>query len=257
MPEQPLPLIVSLTTLPSRIEHLRPTLDSLLAQTCRPDQVLLCLPRWSRREECAYAAPAWAGDYAPLLTVVDTGEDFGPGTKLLGALPAITQPSCLVIADDDMRYAPVFLEHLYAHQVADTAASFSYYTFSNGRFPIGQGADGISVYTPNLDGIMEFARRVIPNRKLLVVDDLWISAFLWRRGVAMKSLAALIGEGNRIYEASHSLNQLRDLEGDLARSTAMWDGLNALLELGLLGRGNQIVAQAKAFARRVRSRLGG
>jgi hypothetical protein len=252
-----MPLVVRLTTLPSRLDHLRPTLESLTRQTRVPDRILLCLPRWSRREQQPYIAPAWLADFAPLLSVVDCGDDYGPGTKLLGALPCLAEPSCLVIADDDMRYARTFLQHLYEHQVADTSASFSYYTFSNGYFPIGQGADGISCFGPNLQGIMEFALAVARHPQLFVVDDLWISAFLWRRGVAMKSLAGLVGPDGRIYEESHALNQLRALQGDLSRRTAMWEGLNYMLEQGLLGRRNQIIAQAKRLARGIRARMRG
>jgi hypothetical protein len=182
-----LPLFVGLTTLPSRIHHLRPTLDSLTAQTDRPDKVLLCLPRWSRREECPYGRPEWLADYAPMLEVVECEEDWGPGTKLLGCLDHLTPPTCLVIADDDMRYRPFFLEGLYSSQVEDKGSSFSYWTFPCGPFDVGQGADGLSFYSPNLEGMRSFANKAIQSPQLRVVDDLWISAFLKRRGVGAKT----------------------------------------------------------------------
>jgi hypothetical protein len=250
-----LPLFVGLTTLPSRIQHMRQTLDSLMAQTRVPDRVLLCLPRMSRREGCVYERPQWLADYAPILEVVECKEDWGPGTKLLGCLDHITQPTCLVIADDDMRYRPFFLEGLYRSQVADTASSFSYWAYPCGPFMVGQGADGFSFFSPNLAGMWPFANKALQSPQLRVVDDLWISAFLKHRGVAVKSIKHLIPDQGLAYEVAHSVNQLQDMGGDLGRETAMIAGTRYLLESGLLGRQQQGSAILKKVARRAREAL--
>ena len=251
-----LPLFVGITTLPSRIGHLRSTLDSLLAQSRLPDKILLCLPKWSHREQCAYGRPDWLADYAPMLEVVDCAHDWGPGTKLLGCLDHLVQPSCLIVADDDMRYRPAFLEGLYGSQIEDTGSSFSYWTFPCGPFAVGQGADGFSFYSPNLQGIRSFADKVLRSPQLRVVDDLWISAFLKHRGVAVKSIRHLLGEGT-VYEAAHSVNQLRNLGGDLEREAAMTAGVRHLLESGLLGQRAQAIALLKRMLRGVRDSMHG
>lgn len=248
-----LPLFVGLTTLPSRIHHLQPTLDSLKAQTRMPDKILLCLPRWSRREGCPYDRPEWLADYAPMLEVVECEEDWGPGTKLLGCLDHFTHPTCLVIVDDDMRYRPFFLEGLYSRQVEDTDSSFSYYTFPCGPFDVGQGADGFSFYSPNLKEIWSFANQVLQRPQLRVVDDLWISAFLKSRGIGVKSTQHLIPDSGTVYEVAHSVNQLRNLEGDLGREAAMTGGAQYILENGLLGRRAQATALLKKALRSARN----
>lgn len=244
-----LPLHVGLTTLPSRICHLQATLDSLMAQTKMPSKILLCLPRWSKREQCRYDRPHWLSDYAPTLEVVDCEDDWGPGTKLLGCLDHFTQPTCLVIADDDMRYRPFFLEGLYGRQVEDTGSSFSYYTFPCGPFNVGQGADGFSFYSPNLEGIRLFANAILKHPQLRVVDDLWISAFLKRQGVVVQSVKHLIPDQGTVYEVAHSVNQLRNLEGDLGREAAMTGGTQYILENGLLGRRIQAISLLKKALR--------
>jgi hypothetical protein len=248
-----LPLLVSLTTLPSRVGHLRPTLDSLADQTRPADRILLCLPRVSRREGVAYPRPDWLADYAPLVQVVACAEDDGPGTKLLGALPQVTAPACLVIADDDMRYGPTFLDNLYQAQCADRRAAFSYYTYHTGPITVGQGADGFCFYTPYLLDLPAFAQRAMRSPHLRVVDDLWISAFLWRQGIPIRSLAHLIPDGVPIYQPSHTESQLRNLSGELARRTAMQRGLAFMQETGMLGRGEQLKAWLKKPLRRLRS----
>jgi hypothetical protein len=244
-----LPLLVSLTTTPSRLPHIRPTLDSLFEQTLTPDRVLLCLPTWSKRENTRYCWPVWLSAYVPRLQIVECQEDFGPGTKLLGALDHMQDPSCLIIADDDMRYKRSFLEILYQHQIRNTRASFSYYTYKVGPITLGQGADGFSFHSSNLRGIRPYAERAIAFPPLRVVDDLWISAYLWHRGVQVESLAHTVPDRGAVYEISHSLCQLRDLSGELDRRNANKDGLNYLFEKGLLGRGHQVVSLAKKVAR--------
>jgi hypothetical protein len=250
-----LPLAVALTTLPSRLELMRPAIESLLAQTRRPDHILLSLPRWSRREACSYPRPTWLLDCAPTLEVLTCEEDYGPGTKLLGCLCRLERPTCLVLADDDLYYRPFFLETAYQHQVADTGSSFSFFTYSRGRFTIGQGADGFTFYSPNLDGIQGFAERALQSPALWVMDDLWISAYLAQRGVPVRSLEPLLPEGTRIYEKIHTLNQLRYLSGESSRRQSLQAGIRFLFESGLMGRPAQAFALTKKAWRSIKSAL--
>ncbi len=250
-----IPLVVSMTTLPSRIQSIRPALDSLCRQNTPPDRIMLCLPRKSRREGVGYEPPSWLQDYAPLLEVVRCEEDSGPGTKLLGGLDRITTPSCLVIADDDMRYREMFLQHLYEHQIRDLKACFTYYAYPAEPLTIGQGADGFSFYTPLLDGIVPYAERAMRSAHLRAIDDLWISGFLWSRGIPVKSLGHLLPSGETVYESVHYINQLHRIEGDLSRKNVLLHGVNHLKELGLLGRRHQVVSLIKKPLRAIRNRL--
>jgi hypothetical protein len=247
-----LPLFVGVTTLPSRIHHLRATLDSLTTQSRIPDKILLCLPRWSVREKRTYDRPAWLAGYAPVLEVVECEEDWGPGTKLLGCLGHLSRPTCLVIVDDDMRYRPFFLETLWASQTEDTRSSFSFWTYPAGPFVVGQGADGFSFFSPNLEGLSDFARKALRSSHLRLVDDLWISAFLRTRGISVRSVQHLILGKGTAYEAAHSVNQLADLEGELEREAVMTAGTRYLLETGMMGRRAQAVALSKKVARKIR-----
>lgn len=239
------PLFVSLTTLPSRIFHIQRTLDSLCNQTQPPDMIFLCLPRWSIREQCEYPRPDWLSEYRAKLKICETEEDYGPGTKLLGCLNEISVPSCLVVADDDMAYKSYFLQTIYNNQTANPKASFSFYTYPAGPFEVGQGADGFSFFTPNLVGIKKFAKKALTYPQLRVVDDLWISAFLKRNGIPVRTLKAEIPTGETVYEITHTMNQLHHLKGDLERERAMAQGIQQLRESGLLGRRQQIFGMMK------------
>ncbi len=233
------PLYVGLTTLPSRIHHLRPTLDSLRNQTFPPDAILLCLPRRSIREDCAYDRPGWLQEYAPLLRIVDCEEDHGPGTKLLGCLDHLPEQGCLVLVDDDLVYRPFLLDCLYRRQVADPRSSFSFWTYSFEGIDVGQGADGFSFHVPNLAGIREFAERAVRHPQLRFADDLWISAFLKRAGISVRSLRHELPDDEDVYETVHRVNQLRDMEGVHARQAVLVEGARYLFESGMMAPENR------------------
>lgn len=230
------PLYVGLTTLPSRIGRIRDTIESLLSQTLVPDKIFISIPDRSLRENRGYELPEWLQNpLSPRVEVVHCSEDYGPGTKVLGCLPRISEPACLIVVDDDLKYSPFVIEKLYQAQQSDHGSSFSFFVYKLGPFPIGQGADGFSFYTPNLAGIADFARVALRNRALFVTDDLWTSLFLRNRGIRVRSLRFLLLPGEAVYEQTHDRpNQLRHLTGDLERQAAMSAGIRYLVSSGLL-----------------------
>lgn len=95
-------VVVSLTTLPSRIGGVVETIDSLLQQTLQPDAIYLNVPSASERfKEESYVIP-------PHLSKLDKvrvrrTEDYGPVTKLIPTLDEERDPNTLIITvDDDM-----------------------------------------------------------------------------------------------------------------------------------------------------------
>jgi hypothetical protein len=225
-----IPVVVSITTLPSRIGKLRPCLDSLLAGDARPDKILLPLPKFSKREGCAYEIPGFLKEhYGGAVEVVEAEQDWGPGTKVLGALSRLPDPCYLVAADDDVRYRPDFLSGLLTAQRADHAASFSHHTYRTGGLTIGQGCDGFSFFSPNLRGLDAFYREHVRGTDLFYHDDLWVSFFLFTRGIAIKRPAPGKNAGP-MYDVVHHTNPLHALTGDLARKQLNRRGLRRLLQ---------------------------
>lgn len=230
------PVYVGLTTLPSRIGRCRDTLESLLSQTIVPDRIFVSIPDRSMREGCGYDVPEWmTRDLSPRVEVVRCSQDYGPGTKVLGCLPRISRSGCLIVVDDDLKYSPTVVERLFEAQMRDHRSSFSFFVYRLGPFPIGQGADGFSFYTPNLAGIEEFARAALRNPALFVTDDLWISLFLRNKGIRVRSLRFLLGPDESVYAQTYDRpNQLRHLSGELQRHAAMSAGMRYLVRSGLL-----------------------
>jgi hypothetical protein len=101
-------LIVTLTTIPSRIDALAPALKSLLRQTSAPEQIRLCVPAWNEREQRAISVPAWLEGLRSVVVVPCA--DQGPATKFLATLGAVAPDQAVVVVDDDRVYHPRLLE---------------------------------------------------------------------------------------------------------------------------------------------------
>ena len=103
-------VIVGLTTIPSRLPFLVPTLKSLLLQNVPPGKILLHLPKHSRREEVEYSVPQELQGLEVIQIV--RCPDWGPATKILPALLDSGPDQRLVAVDDDRIYRPTLLEDL-------------------------------------------------------------------------------------------------------------------------------------------------
>ncbi len=103
-------MIITLTSIPPRFDHLGPTLQSFLEQTHRADEIQLWIPSVYRR------FPDWDGALPDLpkgVTVCRCDEDFGPATKILPAARHYRGSSTeLVFADDDQIYPPEWLARI-------------------------------------------------------------------------------------------------------------------------------------------------
>jgi hypothetical protein len=103
-------VVVTLTTLPSRIDRIAPTIKSLLNQTVCPAAIRLNLPAVSRREQRAYAVPGWLRQLESV--TICPCEDLGPATKLVPALADTPPDRRLIVVDDDRIYHRGFIEQL-------------------------------------------------------------------------------------------------------------------------------------------------
>jgi hypothetical protein len=228
-----IPVFVGITTLPSRICLMRPALESLLEGSMAPDRIFLSLPEKALRDSGPYIIPEYFSEppFSEKLEIIRTPEDYGPGTKLLGMLEKITQPCYVVLADDDVTYKKFFLRRLIEHQRRDHQSCFSFFTYSLGGLCVGQGVDGFSFWSPNLDGIFDFFRQHIAGRDVMFHDDVWISYFMMSRSIAVKSLRALLEEAGVDEVRNEVLHHVKAL----------------VLETGRLSRKNLILSVIGLF----------
>lgn len=96
-------IIISLTTIPSRINLIEPVLDSLINQTIRPDMIYLNVPRRYNRFGICAQIPEFI-QKKKIVKVFYLDKDYGPATKFIGSLlnPDISENDIVLVTDDDV-----------------------------------------------------------------------------------------------------------------------------------------------------------
>src|SRR6266704_3800221 len=122
-------VIASLSTVPGRINNLRPTIRSLLKQTRPPDEIVLAIPEFSVREQRPYVVPKYIFQL-PRVRVLRCREDYGPATKFIAAiqdeLAAGRENTLIMVVDDDRLYPRDALETYlhFSEQLPNAALCF-------------------------------------------------------------------------------------------------------------------------------------
>ena len=104
--------VVSLTSIPSRLPHIAPTIKSLMRQSLAPGRIILNLPAHSARENRAYIIPAFL--HGLKAVEIHRCDDLGPATKLLPSLQRLAPSQAILVVDDDRIYHRTVLETLLA-----------------------------------------------------------------------------------------------------------------------------------------------
>ena len=169
---------VSLTSIPPRFLGLEKTLISLNEQEIQPEKIFLNIPKYFERFSNSDF------DFNSLLKKYENLEiiscnDFGPGTKLLGAYKKITKYDYVVLVDDDHIYNNQMLKIFYEQALISLDKSYSFCVYDLMDCKIGQGADGFLINTQFVKGMLKFYDKYVKNnKKLFLNDDLWISIYL-------------------------------------------------------------------------------
>ena len=108
-------IVVGLTTTPTRIGKIMPTIQSLLAQSRPADQIILSVP-----EKLARTGERFGDIPKEILALADAGKlqihrtkDYGPATKFIGSLEVGGDPDDKICwLDDDILYSPLLLQIL-------------------------------------------------------------------------------------------------------------------------------------------------
>ncbi|PYL66164.1 MAG: hypothetical protein DMF20_07235 [Verrucomicrobia bacterium] len=197
-------VIVSLSTVPDRINNLRPTIRSLLKQTRPPDEIVLAIPEFSVRERRPYVVPKYISRL-PRVRILRCREDWGPATKFIAAiqdeLAAGRQNTLIVVVDDDRIYPRDALETYlyYSEQLPDAALCFrgaampSTLDWDDAKMIYAKDLREprpVAVITGCGSYLVQprFFDRSLWNYSeappvAFYIDDIWISAWLSRRGV--------------------------------------------------------------------------
>lgn len=109
-------IVASYTTIPSRYDVLYNSINTLLSQTVKLDAIYVTIPYYSTRLKQAY--PPIPDKLANICTVIRSDIDYGPCSKLYGALISESDPdTCIISCDDDVKFTSNFVEKLINHHI--------------------------------------------------------------------------------------------------------------------------------------------
>ncbi len=208
-------VIVSLTTIPSRISVLYKTIKNILKQTQYINKIYLNIPSISSRGD-EYEIPEKLSDFIyennkkgeTKIILNRRCKDIGPGTKLYPTLQREKNPNTFIITiDDDMIYDKRMIELLVKEYMISPNRALGYHGWNVG--PKGQMKDlGSILAGGNIDVLEGFAgvlyvrhlfmrkgrdHWIDESKKLLTMmkagkecfytDDVWISAWFAKQDI--------------------------------------------------------------------------
>lgn len=220
-------VVITMTTIPDRLQHLGPTLTSLLDQIVRVDEICLNLP-YTSRKGLRYKIPKWLSSLKSV-KIHRCDVDQGPGTKLLPTLKREqdrrNMNTRIIVVDDDNIYnsntIKILLqkfENLAAKKgegkIAVTNFGLSLtsdkltsgkkrpsipkcirtYISPGGKVDLLQGFSGFVVtpamFPPEVHylGTEEMHKLKDCPKEAISVDDIWFSGWLMRNNVEIRSL---------------------------------------------------------------------
>jgi hypothetical protein len=195
-------IIVSMTTIPGRINKIFPAINSLMDQALKPDRIYLSVPSHSRRENRTYIVPEGLLNH-PLVKVVPADRDWGPATKLIPVLMnKETTPDGMILAvDDDNIYPHAFLSTFrhYARILPHAALSLrGWHIPASRRWKDSREFTGVQISTPVKTNVVTGCGGILVRPcffdeaffdydkappQAFFVDDIWISGHLARRNI--------------------------------------------------------------------------
>ena len=182
--------IVSLTTIPSKFEHLYLTIDSLMNQTLLPSKIIIHIPyqynfRLNGSEISNTQIEQFLNKYKGFnITINRVDQDYGPGTKLLGLLysnllPLDTTNTYIILVDDDLIYKPYMIERFDQEIKENKTEIASYWTYRYNEITIGQGSDGFLIQLKQLDRFLNYYDKIKQQDYVNYHDDFYISYYFY------------------------------------------------------------------------------
>ena len=201
-------VIVTFTTIPSRISQIKPTIISLLQQTYRPSIIELNLAKNPQKIDEAWSLPLWL-EKLNSVSIHWLDHDYGPASKLIPTLERHQDEDCLIIVvDDDMIYSKSLVERLLK---ADQQSNGERVFCANGhpivknhhffespsdrriksgerRVAIIEGCGGYSLH-PKYFNLNDLKSLKGAPEGAMRMDDIWFSGHLSRRNIPKIQIA--------------------------------------------------------------------
>ncbi len=170
----------SITSLPSRIDNIDETINSIKKQTLKPEKIFLNLPyKYKRFPDYQFSNNQLAKLNKYNIEIIRC-DDYGPATKLMGSISYIKNNyDCVILIDDDHIYHERIFE-IFIDNFKKKEANYSYYLNKIFNIQNGQCSDGFLIDVKLLDNIEVFYNKYVKNNKnMFLDDDLWFAIYLY------------------------------------------------------------------------------
>ncbi len=127
-------VVISLTTIPSRINKIRPTLISLMDSTKRIDEIQINIP-YKSLKGIKYKIPQWLSKLKNV-KIYRVSKDYGPATKLLPTLKREKKNTIIIVVDDDVIYGSKLVETYIKEYIKKKCALTTFGAFINNKLTI-------------------------------------------------------------------------------------------------------------------------
>lgn len=195
-------VVISLTTIPSRIKYLEYTIKSLLNQKYRVDEIYLWLPDKTMKGK-KYDIPEKLMNLKNL-NIKICNHDYGPATKLIYTLLEEELDTKIIVVDDDMIYRYNLVDKLVnMSQKYPDAAIATVGLYMNSKNDHAKVSDILNVKSKKVDRVLGTTGFLVKPKffhdgklvegdcfdyskapkEAIWVDDIWFSGHLAKRGV--------------------------------------------------------------------------
>ena len=169
---------VSMSTIPARISNLNEILYKINGQTLKPNKIFLNIPYHYKRFMNETVSEDRIKKINEKNLEIVRCDDYGPGTKIMGAIDRVKEFDCVILLDDDHIYDKNILE-IFIENFIKERINYSFYLNKIFNIKMGQCADGFLINTELLDNIKIFYEKFVKNNKnMFLDDDLWLAIYL-------------------------------------------------------------------------------
>ena len=223
-------LIISLTTIPSRIDNIEPILDSLINQKIKPDMIYINVPKKYKRFKETIKVPDFIKEkFSKQVKIYYLDKDYGPATKFIGSLlnKEIKKDDILVITDDDVVKTKNWLKILLDNHKNNRITSFVERELGE---EIIWGYLGYIFQRKiiNLDDVIHFFNKI--KSECYYIDDHWFTGYCHYRKIKIYNIPIDIDEINFNFEHGDSIDSLVMMEGNNNRGLLSFKCRNIIKE---------------------------
>ena len=167
-----------MSTIPSRLNNIPEIINNINKQTLKPKKIYLNIPYKYQRFPNQIIKLDDLNTLKHENLEIIRCEDYGPGTKIMGALNKVRNFDCVILLDDDHIYhknmCEFFLQAFKKEQI-----NYSFYLNKIFKIKMGQCSDGFLMNTKLLDKIEDFYEIFVKNNQnMFLDDDLWLAIYL-------------------------------------------------------------------------------